>query len=133
MTQVTGGVIAGVVLIALVSKVASNTTQFEGTGIGVLTAADYVLLAGYAILMLGVCALACIVPTLRALRCSRLKRCEPNEPGAPERGRGLRGGSSGELKRKRVYALTCDIYFPYRDAPVGPAHFPAVSVQHGHL
>jgi ABC-type antimicrobial peptide transport system permease subunit len=68
MTQVTGGVIAGVVLIMLAAKVASNTTQFEGTGVGVLTASDYVLLVGYAILMLAVCALACIVPTWRALR-----------------------------------------------------------------
>jgi putative ABC transport system permease protein len=68
MTQVTGGVIAGVVLIILAAKVASNTTQFEGTGVGVLTAGNYVLLVGYAILMLAVCALACIVPTWRALR-----------------------------------------------------------------
>jgi hypothetical protein len=68
MTQVTGGVIAGVVLIILAATAASNTTQFEGTGVGVLTAGDYVLLAGYAILMLAVCALACVVPTRRALR-----------------------------------------------------------------
>ena len=68
LTQVTSGVVAGVVLIALVSRLASKTTQFEGTGIGVLTAGDYLLLVGYAILMLAVCALACIVPTWRALR-----------------------------------------------------------------
>src|SRR5688500_15157215 len=68
ITQVTGGVIAGTVLIILAAKVASNTTQFEGTGVGVLTAGDYALLVGYAILMLAVCALACIVPTWRALR-----------------------------------------------------------------
>ncbi|HYC52565.1 MAG TPA: ABC transporter permease [Gemmatimonadaceae bacterium] len=68
MTQVTGGVIAGVVLIILASAVASKTTQFEGTGVGVLTLVDYVVLVAYAILMLGVCALACIVPTRRALR-----------------------------------------------------------------
>jgi putative ABC transport system permease protein len=68
MTQVTGGVIAGTVLIILAATVASNTTQFEGTGVGVLTIGDYALLAGYAILMLAVCALACIVPTMRALR-----------------------------------------------------------------
>jgi putative ABC transport system permease protein len=66
--QVTSGVIGGIVLIVLASAAASNTTQFEGTGIGVLTAADYALLAVYGILMLGVCALACIVPTRRALR-----------------------------------------------------------------
>ena len=68
MMQVTGGVIAGVVLIVLAATAASKTTQFEGTGVGVLTAGDYVLLVGYAILMLAVCALACIVPTWRALR-----------------------------------------------------------------
>ena len=68
ITQVIGGVIAGIVLIILASNAASNTTQFEGTGIGVLSAGDYALLVGYAILMLAVCALACIVPTWRALR-----------------------------------------------------------------
>jgi putative ABC transport system permease protein len=68
MTQVTAGVVAGVVLIILAATAASNTTQFEGTGVGVLTASDYALLVGYAILMLAVCALACIVPTMRALR-----------------------------------------------------------------
>ena len=68
LMQVTGGVIAGIVLIVLAARVASNTTQFEGTGVGVLTAGDYALLVGYAILMLAVCALACIVPTVRALR-----------------------------------------------------------------
>lgn len=68
LTQVTLGVMAGIVLIILASAAASNTTQFEGTGIGVLTATDYALLVVYAMLMLGVCALACIVPTMRALR-----------------------------------------------------------------
>ena len=33
-----------------------------------LTLGDVALLAGYAILMLGVCTLACVVPTGRALR-----------------------------------------------------------------
>ena len=58
------------VLIILASNVASNTTQFEGTGIGVLTAADYALLVGYAILMLAVCALAGRIRT-SAIRMAR--------------------------------------------------------------
>ena len=60
--------IAGAVLIAVGAKAVANTTQFEGTGIGGLTFGDVPLLVGYAILMLGVCTLACVVPTLRALR-----------------------------------------------------------------
>jgi ABC-type lipoprotein release transport system permease subunit len=35
---------------------------------GVLTLGDVALLVGYAMLMVGVCTLACVVPTLRALR-----------------------------------------------------------------
>jgi putative ABC transport system permease protein len=68
LTQVTLGVIAGAVLIALASMAVAKTTQFEGTGIGGLTLGDVPLLVGYAILMLGVCTLACVVPTRRALR-----------------------------------------------------------------
>ena len=65
---VSSGVIAGIVLIVLAATVAGKTTQFKGTGMGVLTLGDVALLAGYAILMAGVCTLACVVPTLRALR-----------------------------------------------------------------
>jgi predicted permease len=68
LTQVTLGVIAGAVLIALGAIGVANTTQFKGTGIGGLTFGDVPLLVGYAILMLGVCTLACVVPTVRALR-----------------------------------------------------------------
>jgi putative ABC transport system permease protein len=68
LIQVTLGVIAGTVLIAVASIGVANTTQFSGTGIGGLTAADIPILVAYAILMLGVCALACVVPTVRALR-----------------------------------------------------------------
>ena len=35
---------------------------------GVMTLRDVALLVGYAILMVGVCTLACVVPTLRVLR-----------------------------------------------------------------
>ena len=68
LTQVTLGVIAGIVLIVLAATAAGKSTQFRGTGVGVLTLGDSALLVGYAILMVGVCTLACVVPTLRALR-----------------------------------------------------------------
>jgi putative ABC transport system permease protein len=61
-------VIAGSILIALASIGVANTTQFKGTGTGGLTWGDVPLLVGYATLMLGVCMLACVMPTLRALR-----------------------------------------------------------------
>jgi ABC-type lipoprotein release transport system permease subunit len=68
LIQVTLGVIAGSVLIAVAAIGVQNTTQFSGTGTGGLASAEVALLIGYAILMLGVCMLACVVPTLRALR-----------------------------------------------------------------
>ncbi|HUR06651.1 MAG TPA: FtsX-like permease family protein, partial [Nonomuraea sp.] len=68
LTQVTVGVIAGIVLIVVAATAAGRSEQFRGTGMGVLTFGDVALLLGYAILMLGVCALACVVPTGRALR-----------------------------------------------------------------
>jgi len=55
LTQVTLGVIAGSVLIA-VAAIAMQQTQ------------EFAVLVGYAVIMLGVCMLACVVPTLRALR-----------------------------------------------------------------
>ena len=68
LIQVTLGVIAGSVLIAVGAIGAGNTTQFSGTGIGGLELGDVAVLVAYAILMLGVCALACVVPTIRVLR-----------------------------------------------------------------
>jgi cell division protein FtsX len=68
LTQVTLGVIAGIVVISLASIAVQNTQQFKGTGTGGLTLGDVALLVAYAILMLGICALACVVPTFRALR-----------------------------------------------------------------
>jgi ABC-type antimicrobial peptide transport system permease subunit len=69
LTQVSLGVIAGSVLIFVASIVVGNTTQFRGTGIGgTLTPGEVALLVVYSVLMLGVCALACVVPTMRALR-----------------------------------------------------------------
>jgi ABC-type antimicrobial peptide transport system permease subunit len=68
LAQVTFGVIAGSILIAVASLGIRNTTHFSGTMPPGLTAGDIALLVAYAILMLGVCALACVVPTTRALR-----------------------------------------------------------------
>ena len=68
LTQVSLGVIAGSGLIALAAIGIQNTEQFSGTQTGGLTSGEVALLIGYAILMLGVCMLACVVPTLRALR-----------------------------------------------------------------
>jgi predicted permease len=68
LLQVTLGVTAGSVLIAVASLGVRNTTQFSGTMPPGLTFGDIALLTGYAILMLGVCMLACVVPTIRALR-----------------------------------------------------------------
>jgi hypothetical protein len=68
LTQVTLGVVAGAVLIGFAAVGVAKTEQFKGTGIGGLTLGDIPLLVGYAILMLGVCTLACLVPTRRALR-----------------------------------------------------------------
>lgn len=68
LIQVSLGVIVGSVLIALAAIGIQNTTQFEGTETGGLAAGDVALLIGYAILMFGVCMLACVVPTRRVLR-----------------------------------------------------------------
>ncbi|HLL81614.1 MAG TPA: hypothetical protein VK420_03145, partial [Longimicrobium sp.] len=45
-----------------------HTQEFAAAKPRGLTFADVALLIGYTILMLGVCMLACVVPTLRALR-----------------------------------------------------------------
>ena len=68
MTHVSVGVIAGTVLIAVAAIAVQYTEEFSGIQPRGLTAGEIALLAGYAILMLGVCALACIVPAVRALR-----------------------------------------------------------------
>ncbi len=68
LIQVTLGVLAGSGLIALAAIAIQNTEQFRGTETGGLTSGGVALLMGYAILMLGVCMLACVVPTLRVLR-----------------------------------------------------------------
>jgi hypothetical protein len=68
LTQVTLGVIAGIVLISVAAIAIQHTSQFRVAEPRGLTFGEIALLTGYAILMLGVCMLACVVPTLRALR-----------------------------------------------------------------
>ena len=68
LTQVAMGVVAGACLIVLGTIGAQNTTEFaafKGRG---LTVGEIVLVIGYAVVMLGVCLTACVVPTIRALR-----------------------------------------------------------------
>jgi ABC-type antimicrobial peptide transport system permease subunit len=68
LTQVTLGVVAGVVFISVAAMAIQHTEQFRVAEPRGLTFGEMALLSGYAILMLGVCTLACVVPTLRALR-----------------------------------------------------------------
>ena len=68
LTQVTLGVIGGSILIVVAAIAVQNTQEFTAVKPSGLTFGDVALLTGYTILMLGVCLLACVVPTLRALR-----------------------------------------------------------------
>ena len=68
LTQVTLGVLAGIVLIGGAAIALQQTQQFAGLKGRGLTLGEIGLLAGYGVLMLGVCAFACVVPTMRALR-----------------------------------------------------------------
>jgi putative ABC transport system permease protein len=68
LTHVTLGVIAGNVLIAVAAIAVQHTEEFAGIQPRGLTIGEIALLVGYAIVMLGVCTLACVVPTVRALR-----------------------------------------------------------------
>ena len=68
LIQVTLGVTTGAVLIAAAAIALQQTQEFAGMKGRGLTFGEIGLLSGYAVFMLGVCMLACIVPTLRALR-----------------------------------------------------------------
>jgi ABC-type lipoprotein release transport system permease subunit len=68
LTQVTLGVIGGGILIVVAAIAVQHTQEFAAVKPRGLTFGDVALLIGYTILMLGVCMLACVVPTLRALR-----------------------------------------------------------------
>jgi predicted permease len=67
LTQVGLGIAAGAILIALGALGLSHTYQFQDWPKG-LSAGQIALLVAYAAFMLGVCLLACVVPTQRALR-----------------------------------------------------------------
>jgi putative ABC transport system permease protein len=76
LTQVSLGVVAGGGLIVLGALALSGALGLSGDGamsgnsvfsVGALTAGRVALIVAYAALMLGVCLLACIVPTRRAL------------------------------------------------------------------
>jgi predicted permease len=68
LTQVAVGVVAGSALIAVAAIAMQQTQEFAGMQGRGLTLGEVALLAGYAVVMLGVCMLACVVPTIRALR-----------------------------------------------------------------
>jgi putative ABC transport system permease protein len=68
LTQVTLGVLAGIIFISVAAIAIQHTTQFRDGPPRGLTFGEIALLSGYAIVMLGVCTLACVVPTVRALR-----------------------------------------------------------------
>jgi ABC-type antimicrobial peptide transport system permease subunit len=68
LTQVTLGVIGGSLLIVVAGIAVQQTQEFAVAGPRGPTLGHVALLIGYTILMLGVCLLACVVPTLRALR-----------------------------------------------------------------
>jgi hypothetical protein len=68
LMQVGLGIAAGATLIVLGAELLSRTTQFQDAPGAGLSAGEVVLLAVYALFMLGVCLLACVVPTRRALR-----------------------------------------------------------------
>ena len=67
LTQVGLGIAVGAALIALGAVGLSRTYQFQHWP-GSLSAGQIALLVLYAAFMLGVCLLACVVPTRRALR-----------------------------------------------------------------
>jgi predicted permease len=70
LMQVGAGIAAGYVLVTLAAIAFTGHRPDTALKLdpGVLSPGQYALLAGYAALMLGVCMLACVVPTRRALR-----------------------------------------------------------------
>ena len=60
--------IAGSTLIAVTAIAVQHPQEFAGIEPRGLTFGEVALLTGYAIVMLRVCMLACVVPTPRALR-----------------------------------------------------------------
>ena len=71
LTQVSAGIVVGSFLVGLGSVVVRNHQPDTAMGMhtleGGLSIGQLAMLIGYAALMLGVCLLACVVPTRRAL------------------------------------------------------------------
>ncbi|HUQ98341.1 MAG TPA: FtsX-like permease family protein, partial [Gemmatimonadaceae bacterium] len=67
LTQVTSGVFTGILLVGVAMVLVQKTEQFGGIKKGI-SSGDVAILAAYALVMLGVCMLACVVPTRRALK-----------------------------------------------------------------
>ena len=67
LTQVGMGVVVGATLIGFAALALSHTPEFADWQSGLLVG-QVALLVAYAAFMLGVCLLACVVPTSRALR-----------------------------------------------------------------
>jgi ABC-type lipoprotein release transport system permease subunit len=68
LTQVTLGVIGGGILIWVAAIAVQHTQEFAAIKPRGLTLGELARLIGYTVLILGVCMLACVVPTRRALR-----------------------------------------------------------------
>ncbi len=68
LIQVALGVLTGTSLVAVAASVFELTQGIGAFGAPGLNAVEIATLIGYAILMFGVCMLACVVPTARALR-----------------------------------------------------------------
>ena len=68
LTQVVLGVVAGTTIIAIATLAMQESQEFAGLRGRGLTIEQVATLIGYAILMVGVCMLACVAPTIRALR-----------------------------------------------------------------
>jgi len=68
LTQVVLGVLAGTTVIAIATLAMQGANDFGAITEQGLSIVHLAALVGYAILMVGVCMLACVAPTIRALR-----------------------------------------------------------------
>jgi predicted permease len=68
LMQVVGGVAVGTIVVGAASVAVQYTEEFSALGQHGLSVSDVLVLIAYALGMIGVCLLACVVPTMRALR-----------------------------------------------------------------
>jgi ABC-type lipoprotein release transport system permease subunit len=68
LIQVVIGVVVGSILIAVGALALQRSLEFAELGRRGLSIGEIAALVSYAALMVGVCMLACVVPTMRALR-----------------------------------------------------------------